>query len=110
MGCEIISNILKSAVLTYGESEKYFPNIGDYIQSLAALQYIEGNFITIDRERMDVYDGDEVKLICNGWFMSDSVHWPPSKKINPLFVAFHITPDAKENILSEQGIEYLFLA
>lgn len=102
-----ISNVLKSAVLTYGKSEKYFPNIGDYIQSLAAAQYIEGDFITIDREQLDEYGGDEVKLICNGWFMSDSEHWPPSDKIHPLFVAFHITPDAKANILSEEGIAYL---
>ena len=94
-------------MLTYGESDNYFPNIGDYIQSIAALQYINDEYITIDRERMDEYDGDEVKLICNGWFMSDSKHWPPSEKIHPLFIAFHITPDAKERILSKKGIGYL---
>ncbi len=33
--------------------------------------------------------------------------WPPSKKINPLFVSLHINVSAKDALLSEESINYL---
>ena len=98
---------MKHGILKYGQSERYYPNIGDYIQSLASRQYAGKEVIYIDRERLDEYDEENVKIVLNGWFMSDPVHFPPSSLISPLFVAFHITPSAKDVILSNKGIDYL---
>ena len=38
--------------------------------------------------------------------MEQSKNWPPSKKITPLFLSFHLNPTAKKNMLTENGIKY----
>lgn len=83
-------------------------NIGDYVQALAASRFyphLDG-FVDRDEELKD-YDGEECKMICNGWYMHNPKNWPLSEKINPLFVAFHINSLAKDKMLSPQGIAYL---
>ena len=44
-------------------------NIGDYIQSLAALQYLPKNCkpYFVDRDTIQFYKGPKVKLIMNSW-------------------------------------------
>ena len=89
------------------KSESLF-NIGDYIQSLAVMQFIDDErFILIDRERLDEYKGEDVKLVMNGWFMHCPEHWPPSGKIHPLFVAFHINSSVDAYLLDCKSIDYL---
>ena len=44
-------------------------NIGDYIQALAVRQFLPTMDGFIERERLDEYDGEEVGVIMNGWFM-----------------------------------------
>ncbi len=83
-------------------------NIGDYIQALASSQY----YPTIDRfidrdEELKSYHDDPIKVIMNGWYMHHPHNWPPSNKIIPLFVAFHINTSAQKNLLSPESIEYL---
>ena len=39
--------------------------------------------------------------------MENPENWPPSKKIIPLFISFHINPTAKKKILTKKGINYL---
>lgn len=82
-------------------------NIGDYIQALASSQFLPSLDGFIQREHLNSYEGDEAKIILNGWFMHHPQNWPPSKKITPLFVAFHINSLAKVALLSEQSIHYL---
>lgn len=82
-------------------------NIGDYIQSLAAEQFLPSVDVLVDREGLSDYQGEEVKMIMNGWYMHHPEHWPPSKKIRPLFVAFHLSSLAQEKLLSAEGINYL---
>lgn len=82
-------------------------NIGDYIQSIAASQYFKKTDVYISRERLDEYTGDHVKLIMNGWFMHEPEHWPPSEKITPLFISFHINKLAQAQMLTPESIEYL---
>lgn len=78
---------MSRAVIYYKDTD----NIGDDVQTLAASQLI-GNVTTyLDREQMHSYDGPEVSALCNGYFMWDPTHWPPSDKIDPLFVSFHIS-------------------
>lgn len=83
-------------------------NIGDYIQSLAALQFLGKYADTyMHREHLNEYTGENVALIMNGWFTHHPENWPPAKSIIPLFVSFHINSLAKDRLLSENGIKYL---
>ena len=85
-------------------------NIGDYIQSLAALQYMgDGVDYYINREQLDEFNEENVKLIMNGWFTHEPNHWPPSSFISPLFVSFHINSLSKKQLLSEAGLNYFKL-
>ena len=82
-------------------------NIGDYIQALAALQYLPSFDGFVNREELSQYDGDECIVIMNGWFMHSPDNWPPSKKIHPFFVSFHINWNVLSGMLTDSGIEYL---
>lgn len=82
-------------------------NIGDYIQALAAAQFLPEVDGFVQRERLKEYDGEACKVIMNGWYMHHTEHWPPSDKIKPLFVAFHINASAKEGMLTEDSINYI---
>lgn len=92
----------KYALMVYNSRHNIF-NVGDFVQSLAAKQFLPSVDFYIDRERMDEYKGDEVKLILNGWFMHDCTHWPPSENILPLFVAFHLNSSIY-HILEESSV------
>lgn len=97
---------MKTALLSVS-TEKQSLNIGDYIQALASAQFLGKDSIFIEREKIDEYDGEDVMMIMNGWFMFHPEHWPPSKKIHPLFVAFHLNNLADKQFLKEESISYL---
>jgi len=83
-------------------------NIGDYIQALASSQYyprVDG-FLDRDEDLKD-YDGAPCKVIMNGWYMHNPKNWPPSEKISPLFVAFHLNALVKKELTSQESISYL---
>jgi hypothetical protein len=82
-------------------------NIGDYIQALASSQFLNKLDGFVQREYLNAYDGEETKMIMNGWYMHHPENWPPSSKIIPLFVSFHINSLAKEYLLSESSLNYL---
>lgn len=82
-------------------------NIGDYIQALASSQFLPSIDGFINREELADYDGEECKVIMNGWYMHNPKHWPPSSKIHPLFEAFHLNTSVAEKMLSEKGVKYL---
>lgn len=69
-------------------------NIGDDIQTLAAVNLLKKNGINdhifIDRENLSSYDGDHVVLIMNGWYIHNLNSFPPSNKITPIFIGVHI--------------------
>ena len=81
-------------------------NIGDYIQALAASQFYPRLDGFIDREKTNIYDDEEAAVIMNGWFIHNPQNWPPSEKIKPLFVAFHLNNSCKEKMLSEVSVSY----
>ena len=69
-----------------------YGNIGDYIQSLASLQYLPKNCkpYLIDRDNIRFYNGPKVKLIMNGWnFLNDGNKYV-SKKISPIYISYHL--------------------
>lgn len=97
---------MKHALLTYQEGKHTF-NLGDNIQSLAARQYLEKNPVLVNREKLFHYAGEDVKLIMNGWFTHNLSNWIPSKKINPLFVSFHLNSSAAPFLLDDVSVAYL---
>ncbi len=96
---------MKYAVLTYESQRKNF-NIGDYIQSTAAKQYLPQTDMLLNREQLNQYHGDPVKMIMNGWFMSHPETWPPPQNIEPLFVAFHMEAHKVDQIAGPDKIDY----
>ena len=97
---------MKYGLLTYQEGkEKY--NVGDYVQSLAARQFLPQTDQFMNRERLEEYDGETIKLIMNGWFTHNIHHWIPAKEIDPLFVSFHMNNTAAPFMLTDKGVAYL---
>jgi hypothetical protein len=47
------------------------------------------------------------KIILNGWWMYNNSNWPPTKKIIPFFISFHISKNAKEKMLNKKALKYL---
>ncbi|MHC4216313.1 MAG: polysaccharide pyruvyl transferase family protein, partial [Planctomycetota bacterium] len=91
--------------MTY-DYKRHF-NVGDYIQSLAAEQFLPKIDRYINREHLNEYSGPRTRLIMNGWFTHNPKSWPPSPDIVPLFVSFHLSKKAAEAVLNERGVAYL---
>ena len=82
-------------------------NIGDYIQTKAVLDLVGFNNIKIlDRENLDKYNDNVIQTIINGWFMESPENWPPSEKIKPLFISFHLNPSIETELLKDESIKY----
>ncbi|RKE03235.1 polysaccharide pyruvyl transferase family protein [Marinifilum flexuosum] len=94
---------MKFALLVYWNKVR---NIGEYIQSLAALPFLPTVDNYLNKETLSDFSGDVHKLILNGWFMHYPQNWPPANHIKPLFISFHISPKAKDLLLSDKAIEY----
>ena len=92
----------------YAQFGGYAPNsvnLGDYVQSIAAQQFLPRVGAFVDRDDFGALPNDPgCRLIANGWYhLSDSRHVPPPE-VRPLYVAFHINnvEDAQKfpNLLS----------
>lgn len=97
---------MKKGLLVYTHNSERIFNIGDYVQSIAARQFIGKPDVFVNREALDTYSGEQIKLIMNGWYMHNPDNWPPSDVIEPLFVAFHLNKLAEKGMLSPEGVEY----
>jgi hypothetical protein len=82
-------------------------NIGDYIQAIAAKQFLPQVDKYIERERLKEYSEDNIAMIMNGYYMHNGNQWPPSSSIIPLYVAFHINDLVKDAFSSSESINYL---
>lgn len=96
---------MKKALLSVSTEESI--NIGDYIQALASSQFFNNIDLFIEREKLKDYNNEPVKMIMNGWYMLHPEQWPPSPKINPLYVAFHINNLVDSKLLNNESILYL---
>lgn len=81
-------------------------NIGDYFQSIAALNIVGENYkdlFKVNRENfsMGVVDKNsnlkDVKLIANGWYSHTNSGFPIHENIKPLFISVHINDKLKFN-------------
>lgn len=91
-------------LLTYLAWPEY--NAGDYIQSLAAAQFLPRVDKYMNREKLNEYRGNTLKLIMNGWFMHRPANWPPSPDIDPLMISFHLNSQARDQMLNAKGLEW----
>ncbi len=70
------------------------PNIGDDIQTLAAINFLQkkrvNDYVLVNREELNSYSGEPINVLMNGWFIHNINHYPPSDKIKPIFISFHI--------------------
>lgn len=97
---------MKHGLLRYDPKDGVRKNIGDYIQSMAAKQFLNNVDVLVEREQLHNYDGEHIKLVMNAWWMHIPENWPPSDKITPLFISFHITPRVAERMLTEKSVQY----
>ncbi|MGY4539092.1 hypothetical protein ACVW0P_003520 [Mucilaginibacter sp. UYNi724] len=95
----------KFGLMVYPANPTY--NVGDYVQSLAAKQYLPKVDVFVEREKLKSYKGDDIKMIMNGWYILNPDEFPPSAKINPLWVSFHLNANAKDKVLTPETIAYL---
>lgn len=99
----------KYSVLTY-ESDIYIKrnwiNLGDYVQSTAAKQFLPSVDAFIPRDHMNAYQGDPVKMIMNAWYMDLPENFPPAESINPLYVSIHINSTIVDKIFTPESIAH----
>lgn len=79
-------------------------NIGDNIQTIAALRFVPQVDYIFDRDNINatkIKSSDEVKLIMNGWYMhhrNGVFDWPPkSANLHPLLISMYLERDVDFN-------------
>lgn len=92
-----------------GKTTGDIKNIGDFVQSIAQLQFInnkETRYVEIE-DLSSIESDERINVIMNGWFMHKPEEFPPAKCINPLFISFHLTPPKEKSFFTPQTISYL---
>lgn len=99
---------MEYGVFSYEEDSAGF-NLGDYVQSLAAAQYLPKVDHHIVRDRLAEYEGPKTAVIMNGWFTHKPQDWRPSDAIAPFFTSFHLNSEIYDVFLQGPALEYLKL-
>ena len=85
-------------------------NMGDYIQTIAGMQYFPQIDEYVEREAISSFrpidDTQKVKVIMNAWWMWNPENWPPSCFINPLPVSMHLSLLHADEMLSGTGLQW----
>jgi len=92
----------------YGLVIAYTENLGDDIQSLAALQYLPFVNFFLDRDRPYV-KGVSGKAIFNGWYTHEPFQWLPPPNVEPLFISLHLADFAYPILLSRSVVRRVFM-
>lgn len=88
-------------------------NLGDDIQTYAALKYLPKVDYVIEREELNLFVPDKneiVTTIMSGWYLHDVTSLPPSPFINPLIISAHFTDhllNDKPEYFDDYFLEYL---
>lgn len=97
---------MKKYALEYRDYKfDYFFNLGDEIQTLAAVRLLGGVDGYLSRDSLHLEDVDGL-LSMNGFFMG-SGNWPPHERIKPVIYSFHLDKQYEKIVCSEAGIDYL---
>ena len=87
----------------------FLGNIGDYIQSLAALQYLPKNCIPffVDRDQIELFNNSvsNIILIMNSWNIIKRGNRKVSDKIHPIYISYHINNINDLNIISINNLK-----
>jgi hypothetical protein len=73
-------------------------NLGDVLQGLVAKQFLSEDSICLNREKIKSGDYKEGLVIANGWFQHNIEEFPFNKKLNPIYISFHV---AKSELLKK---------
>lgn len=98
--------LLVSKTLNNGAISGY-KNIGDYVQSLAAAQFMPRIDEYYDKTAVDT-GTDKIKMIMNAWYIWDPLMFPLSERIVPLPVSMHISPFCADQLLSLENVYHWF--
>ncbi|GAB2945628.1 polysaccharide pyruvyl transferase family protein [Hafnia psychrotolerans] len=86
--------------------EQNLLNLGDYVQSTAAKQFLPEVNHHVTREGMHLYNDESIKMIMNAWYMANPENFPPSNKITPLYVSVHLNSSIIDRIFRPEVIEH----
>ncbi|WP_075342087.1 polysaccharide pyruvyl transferase family protein [Tenacibaculum agarivorans] len=98
----------KFGIFTYPPINKTY-NLGDYVQSIASKQHLseKQEVVFLNRDELNSYNEEDLSIVFNGWFTHFPENWPPSEKINPLFVSFHLNSTVYSMLDRPEVVEYL---
>ncbi len=97
----------------YGVLKYSSQNIGDEVQSVAAMRFLPKVDYYCHRERLDQFRlpteqaGQKVKLIMNAWWMWQPAHFPPSEDIDPLLISMYLYTEKRQQFNRPEVIDYL---
>lgn len=94
--------LLVSRTLENGTVNGY-KNMGDYIQSLAAAQFMPRIDEYYDKTSDDT-GTEQIKMIMNAWYIWEPEKFPTSSRIVPLPISMHISPVCSEKLLSLEKV------
>jgi hypothetical protein len=81
-----------SALSAYSYTTK---NIGDDVQTLAAMEHVGSPAYFVDRERPQLFKHRPPSfLVANGWYMHRIQNFVPPPNITPFYVSFHVNDPA----------------
>jgi len=92
---------------TYGVVMAFTENLGDDIQSLAALGFLPKLDVVINRDYPHSFF--TVKAIFNGWYTHEPWQWAIPSTIVPLFISMHIADFAFPILLSRQAVRRVLI-
>lgn len=93
----------------YGIMKYSSINIGDEIQSVAAMRFLPKIDEYVHREKINSFQSKgnkKVKLIMNAWWMWQLENFPPSENIEPLLISMYIRKQHREKFLTPKVKEY----
>ncbi len=91
-------------------------NLGDHIQILAAEQLLMRAGVHIG-QRIDrddeiasapqvAGDGGKIGILLNGWYKTNPREWPPSPRLEPIYLGFHVRPFQSPSLIAPPAVEH----
>ncbi len=87
-------------------NEKGTYNVGDYVQSIAAAQFLD-EFQFLPRDDLNNISEEKI-LLMNGWHTHKPKNFPPSDNIKPLLISFHLNADVADKVLKNHYVIKFF--
>jgi hypothetical protein len=82
-------------------------NLGDEIQTIAALQYAVQDATVIDKDNPAILDGG--RLLCTGWITHKPWNWPPLGQYSSLVTSIHLATRAhRPRFLSRMSNDWFY--